>query len=52
MYLTASAVLSCGLTWTCVLTTSAGCVIREASIPARIPQLKLARGAEGDVLIS
>lgn len=52
MYLTASAVLSCGFTWTCVLTTSAGWVIREANTPARTPQPKLATGAEADVLIS
>lgn len=48
----ASAVLSCGLTWTRVLTTSAGWVIREARIPDRIPTVKLARGAEPDVQIS
>lgn len=52
MYLMASAVWSCGFTWTCVLTTSAGWVMREANTPARTPQLKLATGATGDVLIS
>lgn len=52
MCLTASVVLSWGFTWTCVFTTSAGCVTREARTPARTPQLKLATGAEGDKLIS
>lgn len=52
MYLMASEVLSCSLTWTFVFTTSAGWVIREASTPARTPQLKLVRGADADVLIS
>lgn len=52
MYLMASAVLSCGFTWTCVLTTSAGWVMREARTPAKTPQLKLASGAQGEELIS
>lgn len=52
MCLMASVVLSCGFTWTWVFTTSAGCVIREANTPARTPQLKLAKGAEADALIS
>lgn len=52
MCLTASEVLNCNFTWTFVFTTSAGWVIREASTPARTPQLKLARGAEADPLIS
>lgn len=52
MCLIASVVPSCGFTWTWVLTTSAGWVIREASTPAKTPQLKLAKGAEVDEMIS
>lgn len=49
---TAAEVLWCNFTWTFVFTTSAGWVMREASIPARTPQLKLASGAEEDLLMS
>lgn len=52
MCLTAASVLNCNLTWTFVFTTSAGWVIREAIIPARMPQLKLASGAEEDLPMS